>query len=172
MPLIDQNVIQSWKTKINGSLANGKLNSKTTGNPRSASLWGCCSPVDLCCITCCVPCVTFGKTYHRMEHNGDMSTYEPVNTSCLLFYLSSCFGASFLLQAVQSAELREKHNLEGSCITDIVKSCCCLCCTMVQAEKESKALLGENRDGVVNQQYTGGAGPDEQMVMPGPTKAQ
>ncbi|OAL49275.1 PLAC8-domain-containing protein [Pyrenochaeta sp. DS3sAY3a] len=163
--LIDPTIINNWKAKFNRSLENGKLSSKTeSGRPWSSSLWGCFSPPDLCCITCCVPCVTFGKTYHRMEHNGDMSTYEPVNTSCLLFYLSSCVGASFLLQAIQSSEIREKHNLAGSCVGDLIKSCCCLCCTIVQAEKETKALLGEGKGaGVVDQQYQAQGG----MVMPG-----
>ncbi|CAO2649166.1 Nn.00g101150.m01.CDS01 [Neocucurbitaria sp. VM-36] len=163
--LIDSNVINNWKLKLNRSLQDGKISSKTAGKPWSASLWACFSPPDLCCITCCVPCVTFGKTYHRLEHNGDMTTYEPINTSCLLFYLTSCFGASFLMQAVQSAEIREKHNLEGSCVTDLVKSACCLCCTIVQAEKESKALLGEGQH-VVKEQYSAQKG----MVMPGHVK--
>lgn len=64
---------------------------------------------------------------------------------------------------MQSAEIREKHNLEGSCVTDLVKSACCLCCTIVQAEKESKMLLGEGQQHVVKEQYVA----QEGMVMPG-----
>ncbi|KAF2034552.1 PLAC8-domain-containing protein [Setomelanomma holmii] len=153
--------IASWKAKFNAALEPGKLSSKTTGRPWSANFWGCFAPIDLCAITCCFPCVTFGKVAHRMDHNGDMSGYEPLNTSCLLFYLSTCFGLHWVPQSLLLSEIREKHNLEGSCVMDLVKSCCCGCCALVQAEKETKALLGSGKqgmDGVVEQQYTGGAG--------------
>ena len=76
------------------------------------------------------------------------------------------------MQAVQSAELRKQHNLEGSCTTDILKSCCCLCCAIVQTEKEAKMLLSGGQQPVVDQQYTAGPGPENQMVMPEPNKLQ
>ncbi|KAH8726213.1 PLAC8 family-domain-containing protein [Phaeosphaeriaceae sp. PMI808] len=164
---IDSNVVNSWKAKINASLNSTKIQSKTTGKPWSTSLWGCFAPIDLCAITCCLPCVTFGKTHHRLENNGDMTTYEPINTSCILFYLSTCFGAHFILQSIQLAELREKHGLEGGCIPDLIKSCCCGCCTLIQAEKESRLLLGEKTGGVVDQQYAAGPGAGGMMYEQG-----
>jgi len=163
---IDNNVINSWKGKVNSSLNGEKLHSKTTGKAWTNGLFGCFSPIDLCALTCCLPCVTFGKTHHRLEHNGDMTHYEPINTSCILFYLSSFVCATPILSAIQTSELRERHNLEGSCISDLLKSCCCGCCQLIQTEKEAKLLLGGEK-GVVQQQYQGGAGPDGGMVYPG-----
>jgi hypothetical protein len=39
--------------------------------------------------------------------------------------------------AMQRADVRAKYNLEGDCITDILLSCCCGCCTIAQADKEA-----------------------------------
>lgn len=61
------------------------------------------------------------------------------------------------MQWMQLSDLREKHNLEGSCLKDLAVTCCCFCCSLVQAEKESKERAGEK---TVTQQYGG-----EQMVM-------
>ena len=32
-------------------------------------------------ITCCVPCVTFGKTHHRSRKDADLEGYTPVNAT-------------------------------------------------------------------------------------------
>lgn len=39
--------------------------------------------------------------------------------------------------AMQTADLRNKHNLEGNCITDIALACCCGCCQIAQNDKEA-----------------------------------
>jgi Cys-rich protein (TIGR01571 family) len=160
---IDQSDVQEWKNRINKSIKTKAWGSSTKGPAArqwNNSFFGCCSPASLCCLTCCLPCVTFGKTHHRLHKNGDMQGYEPINTSCILFYLSGCFGVHWVLNAMQLQDIREKHNLEGSCAEDLLKSYCCLCCSLVQAEKESKEREIEAR-GVVSEQYTG-----EAMVMP------
>lgn len=40
--------------------------------------------------------------------------------------------------AMQRADLRAKHNLEGSCLFDIALSCCCGCCSIIQQDKEAE----------------------------------
>lgn len=40
-----------------------------------------CSPIDLCLITWCLPCLTFGKTHHRLRWGNDMENYEALNAS-------------------------------------------------------------------------------------------
>jgi len=90
-------------------------------------------------ITYCVPCVTFGKTHHRTRKNGNMEGYEPINTSCLLFWASMCFCLHWIPESMQRMDIRHKYNLEGSCITDIAAACCCALCDLVQQEKESEA---------------------------------
>jgi hypothetical protein len=32
-------------------------------------------------MTWCLPCVTFGKTHHRVRKDASMQGYEPINTS-------------------------------------------------------------------------------------------
>lgn len=57
-----------------------------SGSPASASGWnasycGFCTPCGLCLETWCCPCLTFGKTSHRMRSGGNMETYESCNAS-------------------------------------------------------------------------------------------
>lgn len=160
--IIDQNDVAHWKNRVNTALKDKAWNSASPpqARPWTNSLWACFSPPDLCCISCCLPCVTFGKTFHRLHKSADMAGYEPVNTSCIAFYAASCFGVQFLLQAMQSQTIRERHNLEGSCVKDILCACCCGCCAVIQAEKESKLRASEA--GTAPEQYK-----NEQMVMPG-----
>ncbi len=83
-PINDKDV-DDWKNRFNEVLAKPgeHINSKS---PEGAQEWttpffGCFSPIDLCLMTWCVPCVTFGKTHHRLRKQGNLEGYEPVNTS-------------------------------------------------------------------------------------------
>ncbi|PSR83198.1 hypothetical protein BD289DRAFT_483456 [Coniella lustricola] len=40
---------------------------------------GFCAPFSLCLTTCCLPCVTYGKTKHRLRFGNDMERYESCN---------------------------------------------------------------------------------------------
>jgi hypothetical protein len=40
--------------------------------------------------------------------------------------------------AMQRADLRTKHNLQGSCLLDIATACCCGCCHLAQNDKEAE----------------------------------
>lgn len=89
---IDNADIEEWKNRFNEVLAKPKehIDSKSPATSQSwtNSLFGCFSPIDLCCMTWCLPCVTFGKTHHRIRKNGSMEGYEPINTSVRPFSLS------------------------------------------------------------------------------------
>ncbi|KAK1705626.1 hypothetical protein CaCOL14_007256 [Colletotrichum acutatum] len=140
---IDHNDLNEWKGRFNDVLARPSehINSKShpeTSRPWHNSFFSCFSPIDLCAITCCVPCVTFGKTHHRLRKNGSLQGYEPINTSCLMFWGSTCFGLHWIPLALQRANLREKHSLEGSCLVDLATACCCGCCDLIQQEKEAE----------------------------------
>lgn len=96
---IDNADIEDWKKRFNEVLAKPKehIDSKSPATSQSwtNSLFGCFSPIDLCCMTWCLPCVTFGKTHHRIRKNGSMEGYEPINTSVRLFFFF--FFSSLLL---------------------------------------------------------------------------
>jgi PLAC8 family len=52
---------------------------------------------------------------------------------------------------MQSADIRKKYGLQGSCLEDIAKACCCALCTLVQAEKET--ILREAKNKGMGDQY-------------------
>ncbi|CAG1985159.1 unnamed protein product [Fusarium graminearum] len=139
---IDHNDLEEWRSRFNDVLARPSehVNSKSpeTSQPWQNSFFGCFSPISICAITCCVPCVTFGKTHHRLQKNKNLEGYEPVNTSCLLFWASTCVGLHWIPLALQRASLREKHNLQGSCLVDLATACCCGCCDLIQQDKEAE----------------------------------
>lgn len=39
--------------------------------------------------------------------------------------------------AMQRADLRAKHNLQGSCLIDLATAACCGCCQLAQTDKEA-----------------------------------
>ncbi|KAL2760960.1 hypothetical protein ACRALDRAFT_1073412 [Sodiomyces alcalophilus JCM 7366] len=137
---IDDRDIGEWTQRFNAALANPgevvKSSSPASAQSWSNSLFACFNPVDLCLVSCCLPCVTFGKTYHRLNRDPNLEGYQPVNTSCLMFCATACLGVHWIPGAMQRAQVREKFQLSGNCITDLALSFCCACCTLVQQEKE------------------------------------
>lgn len=83
-PINDRDV-EDWKNRFNEVLAKPSehVNSKSpeSAQPWGSAFFGCFNPIDTCLMTWCLPCVTFGKTHHRIRKNGSMEGWEPVNTS-------------------------------------------------------------------------------------------
>ncbi|OAA58028.1 DUF614 domain containing protein [Niveomyces insectorum RCEF 264] len=170
---INDKDVEDWKTRINDVIARpGEHVNQRSGEGAQAwheSFFGCCMPIDLCLMTYCLPCVTFGKTHHRLRKDANLEGYEPINTSCLLLCGSACVGLHWIPMAMQRADVRAKYNLQGDCLVDLATSCCCALCSLVQQEKEVayRAVPGE---GAVKQQYQapntmaypGGAAPATQ----------
>ncbi|UKZ65060.1 uncharacterized protein TrAtP1_006262 [Trichoderma atroviride] len=161
-PISDADV-NHWKDHFNDVLSRPgeHINSKSPAGAGkwSTSLFDCFSPIDTCLITCWVPCLTFGKTHHRIHKSGTLEGYEPVNTSCLLFCVP---GLHCILASMQRQSIRGKYNLEGTCLEDMAKSYCCACCNLIQLDKESahrEALLNN----VNSEQYQ----KNEGMAYPG-----
>ncbi|KAK5662344.1 hypothetical protein OQA88_8254 [Cercophora sp. LCS_1] len=154
-PINDEDV-NHWKARINDVLARPSehVNHKSpeSSRPWSNAFFGCFAPIDLCLISWCVPCVTFGKTHHRLHKSANLEGYEPVNTSCLLLWGSGCFGLHWVPMSMQRREIRERYSLQGNCLTDIATACCCGVCDLVQQEKEV-ALLSEKGGEAVTEQY-------------------
>lgn len=94
-PISDADV-NHWKDQFNDVLSRPgeHINSKSPAGAGqwSTSLFGCFNPIDTCIITTCIPCVTFGKTHHRVHKSGKLEGYEPVNTSVCL--VSSTTGVN------------------------------------------------------------------------------
>ncbi|KYK62079.1 hypothetical protein DCS_03224 [Drechmeria coniospora] len=154
---IDEQDLNDWKTRFNDVLARPSehINSKSAAqaSPWHAGFFECFKPIDLCLISCCLPCVTFGKTHHRLRKNGDLVGYEPINTSCLLFWGSTCCWLYWIPLAMQRQNVREKYNLQGSCLVDLAVSCCLGCCTVIQSDKEAEYHEALLKSSGVQQQY-------------------
>ena len=76
-----QRDMDGWVEKFNHAAKDHRQVTHAPGDaPWSNGFWACCTPADTCFITCCCPCVTFGKTHHRLTH-GDLESWSPVNFS-------------------------------------------------------------------------------------------
>ncbi|KAI9848789.1 MAG: hypothetical protein M1838_000370 [Thelocarpon superellum] len=107
------------------------------------SFWDCFNPFDVCFLSCCCPCIQFGKTQHRLE-DPSMTGYNAFNGNCLGFCaLAYCGGLHWVFMIIKRGEMRQKFNLDGSTGGDIVRALCCACCELVQEEKESLLLTAE-----------------------------
>jgi len=86
-PVIDQDDVNDWVKRFNDALADSTVVTGAAApdaRPWAESFFGCFMPIDTCLITCCVPCITFGKTHHRTRKNGNMEGYNCLNTSVRL----------------------------------------------------------------------------------------
>lgn len=54
----------------------------------------------------------------------------------------SCFGLHWVPVMFQRAEIRKRFGLQGDFVTDLLTSCCCGCCSLVQQEKEVEQREG------------------------------
>ncbi|EHK40214.1 uncharacterized protein TrAtP1_006275 [Trichoderma atroviride] len=104
-------------------------------NSWAHGLFDCCSPAGLCLKTFFCPCITFGKAAHLKNHNN-LDDYSCCNGSCCLFAVLLHCSLHFIPATMQRGDVREKFNLEGSCLGDCCKSCWCTCCVLMQNEKE------------------------------------
>lgn len=162
---IDQKDVDDWMNRVRDMLAKPELFTAPKapgGQPWHNSFFECFMPVDLCLITCCCPCVTFGKTHHRTRKGANLEGFSPINASCLGFWASACFGLHWIPSLMQRGDIRAKYNIEGSMMEDCLFSYFCGCCTLIQSEKEATFRLAEN-GGVVAQQYQQ---PAEEMQYP------
>jgi hypothetical protein len=82
---IDEQDLHDWKVRVNDVLSRpgDHINSRSPQGAQSwfAPIFGCFNPIDTCLMSWCLPCVTFGKTHHRLRKNGNLDGYEPINTS-------------------------------------------------------------------------------------------
>lgn len=133
--------VADWVERLNQVLAKPELVTAPTGanaQPWHTKFFECFKPIDLCLITCCVPCVTFGKNHHRTRKDANLNGYKPVNPTCLGFCVAAMFGVPCIPMMMQHTDIRRQYNLEGDLATDIFKTWCCGCCTLIQQAKETE----------------------------------
>ncbi len=77
-----------------------------------------------------------------------------------MFCASGCVGLHWVPMAMERAAIREKYHLQGDCVTDILASCFCGLCSLIQADKEATYREPLLAQGGVKEQYQAGPGID------------
>lgn len=137
--LVDAKDIDGWVQRFKEALEKPETVTAPTGpdaQPWYHGFFSCFTPVDTCLITCCVPCVTFGKTHHRLRKDPNLVGYNPVNATCLGFCGAMFIGFPCIPNLIMMADIRRKFNLNGDLPIDFLKSWCCGCCSLIQMDKE------------------------------------
>ncbi|KAE9983451.1 hypothetical protein EG328_009943 [Venturia inaequalis] len=109
------------------------------------TLCSCWSQSSLCGESLCCPCVLAGRT-HQHLHNPPSSNNPYTHIPSTNWYCTSCCLLSiFLLAAApvyycmtwtQRREVRYKYHIKGNNANDCCASTFCVCCTLVQEERE------------------------------------
>ena len=77
-----QRDMDGWVARASATAKDPSGITAPTGTaPWSAGFFSCFAPIDLCAITCCCPCITFGKTHHRLHKDASLAGYSVVNAS-------------------------------------------------------------------------------------------
>ena len=77
-----QHDLDGWVNRASETAKNPRGITNPTGTAEwSSSFFGCFDPIDTCAITCCCPCITFGKTHHRLHKDANLQGYSVVNAS-------------------------------------------------------------------------------------------
>lgn len=82
-----------------------------------------------------LPHVSF-PVYNNIIVEGHFLTI--VRPQCLMFTGFSCFALHWIPMVFQRADIRKKYNLQGDFVSDLLTSCCCACCSLVQQDKEAE----------------------------------
>ena len=94
-------------------------------------LCGCFDNLGVCIISYFVPCYTFGK---NAEALGD---------SCILCGLVTFVPLlNIYMKVSYRGKIREKRNIDGSCLSDLLISCFCPICSLVQEAQEVAVMQG------------------------------
>jgi len=156
-----------WIDRIKAAI--DKPETVTAPSPAGATswnfgFWDFCNPPETCMITYCCPCVTFGKTHHRLRKDPNLRDYSMANASCCAFWISAMFCGHICLQMLQRHDIRSRNNLEGDCAGDCLRGWCCPWCDLVQQDKEAEYQALHNANRVVADQP--GAKAEMQMQPP------
>ncbi|OCK76118.1 hypothetical protein K432DRAFT_336263 [Lepidopterella palustris CBS 459.81] len=95
----------------------------------------CCSPFNTCLLSWCCPCITYGRTHHRLQ-NHNLDGYSCCNGSCVGFAALTYCGFSWIMAMLQRGDIRSSYQLKGNGCKDCLCACCCMPCDLTQQDKE------------------------------------
>jgi PLAC8 family len=77
-----QKDVDHWMGRLNHAAANSHEITAPTGTAAwSSDFFDCLNPVDSCVLSCCCPCVMFGRVHHRMHKDRNLAGFDFVNAS-------------------------------------------------------------------------------------------
>ncbi|KAJ5575067.1 hypothetical protein N7450_008966 [Penicillium hetheringtonii] len=133
-----QRVYRAWpKGPPTYQQANSDSSDITQSRKWNYSLFDCCSPGTLCLTSCCLPCLTYGKTQTRIK-DSSLQGFSYINGPCAIWSFLSLGAMQWIMQTITRGEMREQYGIEGSCCGDCCVSVFCGCCALIQEEKEAE----------------------------------
>ncbi|KII66330.1 Protein PLANT CADMIUM RESISTANCE 2 [Thelohanellus kitauei] len=93
------------------------------GKEFKQGLFGCCGNCKNCCCSFCCPCITVGKTA------------EKVGDGFVVWCLFGCV-LPVIAPIFMRNKVRQKNDIDGSLLGDILAGWCCTCCAVSQFSSE------------------------------------
>jgi Cys-rich protein (TIGR01571 family) len=90
---------------------------------------------NLCCSTCCFPCITFGRNAEMIDHGA--ISWTTAASFCVLIEVFT--GFAFVYSCTYRDKLRRMFGLREDPCCDICVHCCCLPCALCQEYKELRS---------------------------------
>nr|XP_043627125.1 cell number regulator 2-like [Erigeron canadensis] len=100
----------------------------------STGLCDCFEDSSNCCLTCCCPCITFG----RIAEVVDEGTTSCGTSGTIYSILCVFTGCQWILGCMYRSKLRQKHTLRDEPCNDCLLHCCCHYCALCQEYRELK----------------------------------
>ncbi|KAL5726263.1 hypothetical protein ACHQM5_009318 [Ranunculus cassubicifolius] len=99
----------------------------------STGLCDCCDDPSNCCMTCCCPCITFGRIAEVVDRG---------TTTCgiagVIYYALSTVGCACLYSMSYRTKLRGLYSLNDAPCGDFFVHCFCESCALCQEYRELK----------------------------------
>jgi Cys-rich protein (TIGR01571 family) len=98
----------------------------------STGLFDCFSDPALCCLTCCCPCITFG----RIAEIVDKGTTPCIASGGVYLLLSYLTGCGCMFSCCYRSKMKNQYNMEKDPCGDCLVHFCCESCALCQEYRE------------------------------------
>jgi len=108
----------------------------------SYDVFDCFSDVGTFCLGWWCPCIVFSQNKSRLEHLNRNGTPHPqggeaMGGDCLTYGgLAVCCGLGWILQIGTRSATRNRYQIHGDGVSDILCSWCCIPCALTQESRE------------------------------------
>ncbi len=106
--------------------------SKNEQEPWQNDTFSCFDDYGLCVLTFCLPCYTIGQNADALGEDG---------LTVGLLYGIGCLAVGPVLRW----RIRQKQNLMGNMIADVLLHALCPCCALIQENKQLYEKTGEKK---------------------------